>query len=56
MLWSAIKASLDELTTTGEIAINTAPDYVIAHICRELAAKQLVTTAALRGTRGRGAP
>jgi hypothetical protein len=47
VLWLALKATLDELTKTGEIKINTAPDYVIAHLCRELVAKQLVTGAAL---------
>jgi len=47
VLWSALKAMLDELTKTGEIVIDTAPDYVIAHLCRELAAKRLVTGAAL---------
>lgn len=41
----ALKPTLDELTKTGEIVINTAPDCVIAHLCRELAAKQLVAGA-----------
>jgi hypothetical protein len=54
-LWSALQASLVELTTTGEIAINTAPDYVIAHLCRELAAKQLVNPASLLASRRDGA-
>ena len=48
----ALKATLDELTKTGEIAINAAPDYVIAHLCRELAARQLVTGAALASRDG----
>ena len=52
VLWSALKTTLDELTKTGEIVINTAPDYVIAHLCRELAAKQLVTGAALASRDG----
>jgi hypothetical protein len=47
MLWSALQSILTELTTSGEIAINTAPDYVIAFICRELVAKNAVTDAAL---------
>lgn len=54
-LWSALQASLDELMTTGEIAINTAPDYVIAHLCRELTAKQLINPAALLAFRNRSA-
>lgn len=54
LLWSALEAIIVDLTTTGEIAVNTAPDYVIAHICRELAAKNAVTGAALspRGAAG----
>jgi len=51
VLWRALREIVDELTATGEIVVNTAPDYVIAHICRELASKQLVTNAA-RASRG----
>ena len=47
MLWSALEGILADLTTTREIAINTAPDYVIAYICNELVAKKAVTEAAL---------
>ena len=47
-LWSAVADTIAELIATGEIAVNTAPDYVIAHMCRELAAKQVVAIAAVR--------
>lgn len=48
VLWSTVQAILADLTTTGEIAINTAPDYVIAYVCRELVAKKAIAEAALR--------
>ena len=48
VLWSSLRGMLSELTTTGEIAVNTDPGYVIAYLCRELRAKNLVTDAALR--------
>ena len=47
-LWSAVAAILTELTATGEIVVNTAPDYVIAYTCRELVAKRLVNETAVR--------
>lgn len=47
-MWSALHVIFGELVATGEITINTAPDYVTAHVCRELAAKRIVTGAALR--------
>ena len=51
MLWFGLQAIVADLTTTGEIAIQTAPDYVIAYICRELVAKKMVSEAALRSRR-----
>jgi hypothetical protein len=51
VLWSALQAILADLTTTGEIAINTAPDYVVAHVCRELVARKAVSEDALRPRR-----
>lgn len=47
-LWSAVDAILTELKTTGEITVNTAPDYVIEYMCRELIAKRLITEPGLR--------
>jgi hypothetical protein len=41
-LWDAVEASIAELTSTREITVNTAPDYVIGYLCRELVAKRLV--------------
>lgn len=40
-LWAAIA----ELAATREISMNTAPEYVIAYVCSELAAKKLVALA-----------
>jgi hypothetical protein len=48
MLWSTVQAIMADLSATGEIAINTAPDYVIAYVCRELVAKKAIAEAALR--------
>ena len=50
-LWSAVETMLGELVLTGELAINTAPDYVVAHLCRELVAKKLVAERALQSAR-----
>lgn len=47
VLWSAVQAILTELTTTGEVAIHTAPDYAIAYICHELVARKAIAEAAL---------
>lgn len=41
-LWSAVEASITELIATHEVALNTAPDYVIGYLCQELVAKKLV--------------
>ena len=49
-LWRALEQITTELVATHEITINTAPDYVIGYLCRELTAKQLVT---LRGSETR---
>jgi hypothetical protein len=42
-----------ELKASGEMRIETADDYVIDHICRGLAAKRVVTEAAVALTPGR---
>jgi hypothetical protein len=41
-LWAALDASISELIATREISVNTATDYVIGYICRELVAKKLI--------------
>ncbi len=42
-LWSALQQTLGELIATRELAINTAPEYVIGYLCRELIAKRVVS-------------
>ncbi|HWH51497.1 MAG TPA: hypothetical protein VN651_08125 [Gemmatimonadaceae bacterium] len=54
-LWRAVGSIIVELVATREIVVNTAPDYVISYICRELVAKKLVTDAAARPRPARGA-
>jgi hypothetical protein len=46
-LWSALEQTLGELIATREVTINTAPEYVIGYLCRELMAKRVVTAEAL---------
>lgn len=46
-LWSAVAAMLADLQATGEVRVETAPDYVIDYLCRELVAKRLVSETAL---------
>ena len=41
-LWSAIEESIDELIATHEISVNTARDYVVGYLCRELVAKKVI--------------
>ena len=41
-LWEAVEAMITELTSSGEITVNTAPDYVVGYLCRELVEKKLV--------------
>jgi hypothetical protein len=43
-LWAALGGAIAELAGTHEITVNTAPDYVIDYLCRELVAKRLVVT------------
>ena len=44
-LWSALEGIVTELTASRELTVNTAPDYVIGYLCRELVAKNLVVSA-----------
>lgn len=46
-LWRAIASALAELEANREMRIETAPDYVIDFMCRELTAKGVVEAAAL---------
>jgi hypothetical protein len=44
-LWSAIESAITDLTASQELSVNTAPEYVIEYLCRELVAKKLVVSA-----------
>lgn len=46
-LWRALAGVVADLEASGEIKIETAPDYVIGYMCRELAAKWVIASAAL---------
>jgi len=46
-LWKAIESTVTEMATSKEISINTAPEYVIGYLCRELVAKKLTTPHAM---------
>jgi hypothetical protein len=41
-LWAALEATIGELASSREITLNTAPEYVVGYLCRELMAKKLV--------------
>ena len=46
-LWRALSGALTELEATGEVKIETAPDYVIGFLCQELAQKWIVASSSL---------
>jgi hypothetical protein len=46
-LWAAVASVFAELQASGEVRVDTAPEYVIGYFCRELVAKSIVTPAAL---------
>jgi hypothetical protein len=46
-LWHAVAQALSELEATREVAVSTAPEYVIGFLCRELAARKVVTMTAV---------
>ena len=47
LLWRSLAAIVADLEASGEIKVETAPDYVIGYMCRELAMKWVVASAAL---------
>lgn len=47
LLWRALGDALTELEASREIKIDTAPEYVIGYLCRELASKWVVASSAL---------
>lgn len=40
-LWAALEVMVTELANSREITVNTAPEYVVGYLCRELVAKKL---------------
>jgi hypothetical protein len=45
-LWRVVAAALSELEATREIAVATAPDYVIGYVCQQIVAARLANAAA----------
>jgi hypothetical protein len=52
-LWRAVASVLADLEASREVAVATAPEYVIGYLCRELAAKKVVSASALSPDRTR---
>jgi hypothetical protein len=48
LLWRSLAAALGELEASREIAVATAPEYVIGYLCQQLTAGQLASPKALR--------
>lgn len=46
-LWTAVEETLLELIATREIAINTAPAYVVGYLCQPLHAKGVISSRGL---------
>ena len=46
-LWRALASALADLEASREITVETGRDYVIGYLCRELAAKWVIASAAL---------
>jgi hypothetical protein len=46
-LWRALEGALADLAASRELTVGTAPRYVLGYLCQELAAKWVVTGAAL---------
>ncbi len=46
-LWRVVAAAVVELETTREIAVSTAPDYVIGYLCQQLVAAKVAAASAL---------
>lgn len=46
-LWRALASALRDLESSGELRIDTAPDYVIGHLYQELMAKSVIAPEAL---------
>ena len=46
-LWRALTGALADLEASGEVRVETAPEYVIGYLCQELASKWIVASSAL---------
>jgi hypothetical protein len=46
-LWRVVAAAVTELEATREIAVATAPEYVIGYLCQQLARGRAIAPAAL---------
>jgi hypothetical protein len=46
-LWRVVAAAVAELESTQEIAVATAPDYVIGYLCRQLVVGRIAADSAL---------
>jgi hypothetical protein len=49
-LWHTVAAAVTELEATREIAVATAPEYVIGYLCQQLVGRKLLAPAALTDT------
>lgn len=47
-LWHTLAAALDELVSTREIEIGTAPEYVVGYLCERLVSTRAVVPTALQ--------
>jgi hypothetical protein len=47
-LWRVLASAVAELEATREIAVATAPEYVIGYLCQRLASSHAVVPEALR--------
>ena len=46
-LWRTIAAAVAELQASRDIALATAPEYVIGYLCQQLALRKVVSSDAL---------
>lgn len=47
-LWRAVADIVQRLESSGELKVETAPEYVVGFVCQELAAKWVVAADSLR--------
>ena len=46
-LWRALAGAMKELEANRDIVLETAPEYVIGHLCQQLVVRKLVVPAGL---------